>query len=71
MRFFLIPISMLLVKYYPISDAATMYGPGVRSTPGITTNKNALGYLCMVFGFFFVWRFIIVLRTESKHEAAK
>src|SRR5205807_4021021 len=36
---------------------------------GVTTNKNLLGFLCMVFGLFFVYR--LCLEWTQKHELGK
>ena len=62
--YILIPISMLFVKYYPDLGRGYDQWTGRAFYTGITTNKNALGYLCMVFGFFFVWQFLRALATD-------
>lgn len=53
--YFLLPLSVLLIKYYP--DLAKHYDPwtGVASIDGVTTSKNMLGALCLVCGIFLVW----------------
>jgi exopolysaccharide production protein ExoQ len=58
----LITMSVLFVKYYPEYGRSYSEWTGQAFITGVTTNKNSLGYLCMSFGFFFVWQF---LRTWS------
>ncbi|MGB9234315.1 MAG: O-antigen ligase family protein [Terriglobales bacterium] len=60
--FLLIPLSVLLIKFYP--DLGRGYHPWTW-TPyytGVTTNKNELGRICLVLGLGFVWRILIALR---------
>ena len=54
--FILIPLSVLMIKYYP--DLARYYDRWEWSTyySGVTTNKNALGLICMLFGIASVWQ---------------
>lgn len=51
----LIPLSLLFVKYYP--ELGKVYGKWdyKASYTGVTTNKNALGALCLLFGLACVW----------------
>ena len=52
--YLLIPLSVLLVKYYPYLGKA--YSPwGGQEYTGVSTSKNMLGVLCLVSGIFFVW----------------
>jgi O-antigen ligase len=57
--FLLIPLSVLLIKYYPELGRGydrwtwTPYYGGVT-----TTGKNGLGYVCMIFGLATLWRFL-------------
>jgi exopolysaccharide production protein ExoQ len=63
--FFLIPISILLIKFYPA------LGRGYNEwfwTPfyiGVTTNKNELGRICFLFGLAFLWRFVAAVGAEK------
>jgi O-antigen ligase len=62
--FLLIPISVLLIKFYP--DLGRGYHPWTW-TPyytGVTTNKNELGRICLVLGLGFVWRIMNTLRSD-------
>jgi exopolysaccharide production protein ExoQ len=56
--FLLIPLSVLLVKYYP--ELGRGYSPWTW-TPyytGVATGKNGLGLVCLVFGLSSLWRFL-------------
>jgi len=52
--FFLIPMSVVFIKYYPELGHTYDSWTGVASYTGVTTNKNLLGYLLFVFGLLFV-----------------
>ena len=62
--FFLIPLSILLIKYYPhlgrayARDWTTVY-------VGVTTNKNALGVICLLCGLASVWRFVTAYQERK------
>lgn len=65
--YLLIPLSILLIKYYP--GMATQYSPwsGEQSVVGVTTSKNVLGVVCMVSALYFFWD--TVTRWAGRHEA--
>src|SRR5713101_6808038 len=50
----LIPLSIVLIKYYPNLGKSYSEWTGAAYYTGVTTNKNMLGYLLFVFGLFFV-----------------
>src|ERR1700739_199035 len=60
--FLLLPISVLLIKYY--GDLGRNYRPGdfggVWNTAniGVTTDKNALGMIAMIFGLGALWQLL-------------
>jgi exopolysaccharide production protein ExoQ len=59
--FLLLPLSVLLIKYYP--QFGQEYGPfGDRYYIGITTGKNGLGAACLIFGLAALWRLLQALR---------
>lgn len=62
----LIPLSVLVIKYYP--DLGRTYNPWTWEVAytGVTTNKNSLGYVCLVSGFFFVGELIATWQKRSK-----
>jgi exopolysaccharide production protein ExoQ len=59
-----VPVSILFIKYYP--KLGRKYDPwsGFAVSTGINTNKNMLGAVCMILGFFFFWHLLQVWRTE-------
>src|SRR3989454_10571239 len=63
--FLLIPLSVLLIKYYP--DLGRSYGPwtGTPYYTGVTTGKNGLGFVCLVFGLASFWRVLEASRGEG------
>jgi exopolysaccharide production protein ExoQ len=63
--FVLIPLSLLLIKYYPALGRG--YHPFTWQPyySGVTTGKNALGYLCLVLGLASLWR-VLELRRRAR-----
>jgi exopolysaccharide production protein ExoQ len=53
--YLLIPLSVILVKYYPETGKAWDSWTGVAQYAGVTTGKNMLGVLCLVSGVYFFW----------------
>jgi len=64
----LVPFSILLIKYYPHLGRAFDPWSGAASNTGVTSNKNELGYVCMLLGFFFFWHLLTILRREKTPE---
>jgi O-antigen ligase len=52
--YLLIPLSVVLVKYYP-NLGKTFSDWGSQEYTGVSTSKNMLGVLCLVSGMFFFW----------------
>ena len=63
--YLLIPLSLLFVKYYP--ELGKVYGRWDYKAyyTGVTTNKNALGAICLLFGLASLWRFAAALREKQ------
>jgi O-antigen ligase len=61
----LVTFSILLIKYYP--DIGCQYDEwsGLPMNNGIAQNKNGLGSVCLVLGFFLVWYFLKTWRAEK------
>lgn len=53
--YLLIPLSILLIKYYPQIGMQYSYWTGAPMYVGPTTGKNMLGVMCLVSGIFFFW----------------
>lgn len=49
-----VPLSIVLVKYYP-NLGQTFSVWGAREYTGVSTSKNTLGLLCLASGIFFFW----------------
>jgi O-antigen ligase len=64
----LIPFSVLLIKYYP--DLGRQYSrwTWTPSFIGVSTDKNGLGVLSLVFGLAALWNLVEALRTETGFE---
>jgi O-antigen ligase len=67
--FLLVSISVLLIKYYPELGQRYKTQDGQQIVGGVTTNKNLLGVICLLFGLGAVWRVVHVLR-ERRHTGA-
>jgi exopolysaccharide production protein ExoQ len=53
--YLLIPLSVLLVKYYPYLGKQYSQWTGAAWFVGATTSKNMLGVVCLISGIFFFW----------------
>jgi exopolysaccharide production protein ExoQ len=53
--FLLIPLSVLLIKYYNYLAIHYSMWTGAQEYVGATTSKNMLGNVCMLSGLFFFW----------------
>lgn len=63
--FMLIPVSVLLIKYYP--DLATYYDTwtGMQYVSGVSTDKNMLGMMCLVYGSVILFSFLQLWRERK------
>jgi exopolysaccharide production protein ExoQ len=69
--FLLIPLSVLLIKYYPALGRG--YSPWTW-TPvpvGVAYDKNGLGAICLVFGLGCLWRFLEGWQIDDRRRARK
>jgi exopolysaccharide production protein ExoQ len=64
--YLLVPLSIMLDKYFP--EVSKQYDPwtGIGYYAGASTSKNMLGLLCLVSGLFFFWD--IVTRWRDKKQ---
>ena len=54
LSYLLVPLSIVLIKYYP--QIGKQYSAnGVSMYAGVTTGKNLLGVVCLLSGLFFFW----------------
>jgi exopolysaccharide production protein ExoQ len=63
--FLLIPLSVLLIKYYP--DMGRGYNPWNWGSffVGVSTEKNGLGYVCLICGLTALWRFMSAFQDRG------
>src|ERR1043166_3370696 len=61
--YILIPVSLLLIKYYPIYGVQFGRWSGLRMWIGVAQQKNGLGRLCMISAFFLFWA---LFRTRGR-----
>lgn len=68
--FVLVPLSVMFIKYYP--HLGRMYDDwsGLAFYTGVTTNKNLLGYLLLVFGLLFLCTLITKRVPADKTQKA-
>ncbi len=64
--FILVPFSVLTVKYYRALSVAYNPWTGEEYLVGVTTDKNALGRLCLVSGVFILWD--LLHRRDQEHD---
>lgn len=53
--YLLIPLSVVLIRYYPQIGKHYSFWTGIPEYVGVATSKNTLGVLCMMSGIFFIW----------------
>jgi exopolysaccharide production protein ExoQ len=63
--FLLIPYSVLLIKYYPAIGRAYNRWTWMVTFTGVTTHKNLLGRVALIFGIAFVWCFLVAYRERT------
>ena len=66
--YFLIPFSVLLIKYFPQYGRSFDQWSGLPVNNGVGLTKNDLGYVCMIFGLFFFWNLLRAARSETSRE---
>jgi exopolysaccharide production protein ExoQ len=63
--YILIPSSILLIKYFPNLARAYDKWDGLTHYLGVTTNKNTLGAICLLFGLGSAWRFLAAYQDKG------
>jgi O-antigen ligase len=66
--FLLLPLSVLFIRYY--SDIGRAYSPwdGGLSYTGVTTSKNLLGMICLIFGLAAGWRLLEAFKIPKRER---
>ena len=65
--YILIPVSPILIKYFPQYGVQYNRWSGARMWVGVATQKNGLGRLCMVVAFFLIWS--LIRRWQGKNPS--
>ncbi|PYK71665.1 MAG: hypothetical protein DME44_07200 [Verrucomicrobia bacterium] len=60
--YILVPFSILVIKYYDSIGRHYDDFTGLASNRGLNYNKNGLGAVCMVLGYFFFWQLLQIWR---------
>jgi hypothetical protein len=63
--YILVTFSIMAIKWFPDSGVRFDEWTGLAANVGITQSKNMLGGVCLVVGFFFIWHFLRIWRTEK------
>jgi len=64
----LMPLSILLIKYYPEFGRSFDPWSGAAGNNGVALSKNMLGASCLVFGLFFFWNLLTVNRLQGRER---
>jgi exopolysaccharide production protein ExoQ len=64
--FLLVPLSILLIRYFPELGRWYSKYEGRVFLTGVSTDKNGLGMLCLVFGLGSAWCFISIFRDDDE-----
>lgn len=68
MAYVLIPLSIILIKYFPELGRFYHSMSGQLFITGVTTNKNALGSLCLITGLYAFWELFKSQSVPSLHK---
>jgi exopolysaccharide production protein ExoQ len=63
--YFLIPLSIVLIKYYPEYGRTYSYWTGEVQYTGVGGNKNYLGFICLTCGYFYLWALTVVREKRN------
>lgn len=68
--FVLVPFSIILIKYYRDFGVGYNFWTGEEYLVGVTTDKNALGRLCLISGLFALWELFTVRQYRHTYDRA-
>ena len=69
--FVLVPVSVLLIKYYPALGVTYSRGGDVVRYSGVAVDKNFLGVICLITGLGCVWRLVEAFRGHKGLRKAR
>ncbi len=67
----LYPLSILFIRYYPDLGRGYNNAGSTMFWTGVTTDKNGLGMICLVFGLGTVWRFLEIYEGREGDDIKK
>src|SRR5438128_6985640 len=62
--YIVVPFSILVIKYYDSIGRHYDDFTGMASNRGLNYNKNGLGAVCLVLGYFFFWQLLKIWRGK-------
>ena len=68
--FTLVPLSILLIRYYPSLGREYSSWTGEAYNIGVATGKNSLGFICLIVGLGCVWSLLDAIRAKKRPRAA-
>lgn len=66
--FVLLPVSILLMKYFPEYGRAYVPWTGEVMWTGVTAFKNTLGQTCLIYGLAAIWCFFLTWRSDDRRR---
>ena len=63
--FLLVPLSLLLIKFYPALGRTYSRWDGTPHYTGVATDKNGLGVICLIWGLVSLWQFVEAYRAKK------
>jgi len=63
--FVLLPLSVLLIRYFPDLGRGYNIAGSAMFWTGVTTDKNGLGMICLIFGLGTVWNFTEIYQDRE------
>jgi exopolysaccharide production protein ExoQ len=67
LAFLLLPLSVLLIKYYPELGRGYTWG-GKQMFTGVATQKNGLGQICLISSIYFGWTHLLESGKDNGRE---
>ena len=64
--FLLVPLSLLVIKYYPDYGRGYLGFTWEVSYSGVSSDKNGLGVICLIFGLASLWQFAEAYRDKQR-----
>lgn len=69
--YLLVPLSIVMIKYFPVEAIHYEYWSGLPEYVGVATSKNTLGAICLISGIVFFWDITTTWRNRRTREGKK